>query len=123
MLASRSLFELAAAALGGATAGLLGSYAQQYASGSWPTGVVLGVLLAASVAVFVRAAVRSRWAGTASAVGWFAVVTLAAAPRHEGDLLVPGDGRGWSFLLLGALVQALAVAVPVDNHRRAVAAR
>ena len=123
MLASRSPFELAGAGAVGAVAGVLGSYAQQYRSGAWPTGVALGVLLAASVAVFVRTAVRSRWGGTASAFGWFAVVTLAAAPRREGDLLVPADGRGWSFLLLGALVQALAVALPLGRHRPVMAAR
>lgn len=123
MLASRSLPELAVALFAGATAGLLGSYAQQYAFAGWPVGVLLAVLLAASVAVLVRAAVRSRWGATASAVGWFVVVTLAAAPRREGDLVVAGDGRGWSFLLLGALVQGLAVAVQMGRRRHAVATR
>lgn len=123
MLAPRSPFELLAAVVAGATAGLLGGYAQQYTTGAWPTGVALGVLLAASVAVLVRASARSRWGGTASAFGWFAVVVLAAAPRREGDLVVAADARGWSFLLLGALVQALAVAVPVGGRRPAAAAR
>ncbi len=107
--------RLGAGLLAGAVAGVLGSCAQQLVVGAarLPVGVVLAVLLLGAVAVAVQAGARTRWGGAALALGWFAVVTLASSNRREGDVLVPGDARGWAFLLGGTAVLGLAVALPL----------
>lgn len=118
-MAVRTLAELGLALVAGAAAGVLGSYAQQYAIGGAPVGAVLGVLLAGCVTVAVRLGLGSRSAAVAATVGWFVVVTLASLPRREGDLLLPGDARGWGYLVGGSLVLGLGAVVP---HRPAAAA-
>ena len=118
--------RVGAALAAGAVAGVLGSCAQQYVVGParLPVGVLLAVLLLGAVAVAVQAGARTRWGGTALAVGWFAVVTTASSRRREGDVLVPGDTRGWAFLLAGTAVLGLAVALPLrPPARRPTAAR
>lgn len=119
--AARRLPDLVLAVVAGAVAGVLGSCAQQVVAGParLPVGLLLAVGLLASVAVLVTAALTSPWAGAGLAVGWFAVVVLAGTRRREGDLLVPADARGYGFLLAGAAV--LAVAVAVSLRRSAVA--
>lgn len=101
----------------GAVAGVLGGYAQQYVSGAsrWPVGVVLALALTAAVACLVQQGSVRRWSVLAMGLGWFAAVSLAASPREEGDLLVPGDVRGWSFLLGGTMVLGVALAVPTPG--------
>lgn len=115
MPAPRSLLELALALIAGTVVGVLGSYAQQYVLGSArvPAGAVLGVLLLAAAAVAVHLGLSARLGGAALALGWFVAVTLASSRRREGDVLVPSDTRGWSFLLGGVLVLGVAVALPL----------
>ena len=122
MLAPRTLLELTLALVLGAAAGLLGSYAQQYVVGSarWPVGVLLALGLTAATAAAVRTSRTERWACVAAAVGWFAVVAAAASRRREGDLIVPGDGRGWAFLLGGALVLGIVIALPAPRAQAVV---
>lgn len=115
MPAPRSLLELALALIAGTVVGVLGSYAQQYVLGSArvPAGAALGVLLLAAAAVAVHLGLSARLGGAALALGWFVAVTLASSRRREGDVLVPSDTRGWSFLLGGVLVLGVAVALPL----------
>ena len=118
--------RVGAALLAGVVAGVLGSCAQQYVVGAarLPVGVLLAVLLLGALAVAVQAGARTRWGGTGLAIGWFAAVTLASSRRREGDVLVPGDARGWAFLLGGTAVLGLAVALPLRSPaRRAAVAR
>jgi hypothetical protein len=117
----RGVSEPVLALCAGAVAGVLGSYAHRYgAAGSgWPAGVALALGLTAAVACLVHQGSAGRWSVLAMALGWFAAVTLAASPRDEGDLLVPGDGRGWSFLVGGTVVLGVALAVPGRAQARA----
>lgn len=121
MFAPRTVPELAFALVAGVIAGALGSYAQQYVVGGvrLPAGVALGLLLLAATTLVVHLGLHSRLGCTAVAVGWFAVVTMASSRRREGDVLVPGDARGWSFLLGGTAVLGLAIALQL--RRPAVA--
>lgn len=114
--------ELVLALAAGAVAGVLGGYAQQQVVGGeqWPVGVALGVGLIAGVAVLVRASSGTAWVVLPLALGWFAVVLLLASPRPEGDVIVPGDRRGWAFLLLGTVVLTVALLEPALRRRRAV---
>ncbi len=98
----------------GAVTGLLGGYAQRqvFGSGRLPVGVALGVGLVVSVTVLVRAASGTPWVVLPLALGWFAAVLAMASARPEGDLMIPGDGRGWAFLLLGTLVLTVALVQP-----------
>lgn len=109
MLATRTSLEVVLAATTGVLVGGLGSYGQHYVLGSsrLPAGVLLGVAVTGSAAVLVRAGLGSRASGPAFALGWLAVVLAASSPRREGDVLVPSDGRGWAFLVGGALVLGL----------------
>jgi len=115
----RSVVEPFLALCAGALAGALGGYAQRYVSGAsrWPAGVVLALLLTAAVAFLVHQGSAGRWSVLTMALGWFAAVGLAASPREEGDLLVPGDGRGWSFLLGGTVLLGVALAMPGRSAR------
>ena len=117
MLAPRTPIALALALVVGAVAGLLGSYAQQLIAGSgrWPVGVLLALVLTAAAAAAVRAGLSARGGCAATALGWFGVVSLAASRCREGDLIVPGDVKGWVFLLGGALVLGLAIALPAPR--------
>lgn len=51
----------------------------------------------------------SRLAAASPVLVWLAVVILAALPRPEGDLIVPGTLRGIGLLVLGALAGAYAL--------------
>lgn len=59
---------------------------------------------------------RSRVGALPSGIGWFATVLPLGASRPEGDLVVPGDGVGVAFLLVGAVAAAVAVGL-AGGHR------
>ena len=123
MLATRTSLEVVIAATTGALVGGLGSYAQHYVLGSarLPVGVLLGVAVTGSAAMTVRGALGSRASGPAFALGWLAVVLAASSPRREGDVVVPSDGRGWAFLVGGALVLGLTCIRPALRSKPALA--
>lgn len=116
---ARGVSELVLALAAGAVTGVLGGYAQQQVvgAGRLPVGVALGVALVVSVTVLVRASSTAPWVVLPLALGWFAAVLAMASPRPEGDLVVPGDGRGWAFLLLGTAVLAVALVDSVARRR------
>lgn len=70
---------------------------------SVPWGAVLGVGGSVVVSLGVGSLTRAAWPVAAYGIGWCAAVVLLLAGRPEGDYLVAGDGRGWGFLVGGAL--------------------
>ncbi len=79
-----------------------------------PLAVVANVLLA-------RLAARvTGWPAAAAVppVLWLAVVLLLAAPRAEGDLVVPGTLTGLVFLFAGTLAGAYGAATTITRRRR-----
>jgi hypothetical protein len=109
----RTAALLGAAAAGAATA-LLGTYAHLLVvgGGRWPAGLLLALLLTASVALTVRALPLPDGAAGALVVGWLVVVVLAMSRRREGDLLVVQNGRGLAWLGLGVVVLVGALVLP-----------
>jgi len=66
-------------------------------------------------------ALTVRWPELATAavppVLWLAVVLVLAAPRAEGDLVVPGTATGLGFLLAGAVAGAYGAASTIVRQR------
>jgi hypothetical protein len=56
-------------------------------------------------------------AGVLPPVLWLAVVLVLAAPRAEGDLIVPGTLTGLVFLFAGAVAGAYGAATTVTRGR------
>jgi hypothetical protein len=108
----RRLLAGAVAALGGLVAGLVGSFVHAATAYGVPVGLLSGLGL--SLAVFVTAGLttRSRGSVTCAALGWASVVLLLSVRRPEGDLVVPGTGLGYAWLLGGMVVTAAAVSWP-----------
>ena len=83
---------LVLAALAGAVAGVLGSFAHPDEVGALPVGLLLGLGL--SVAVFVTSGLLLGRAGAAAAAaGWLGTVLLMSSRRPEGDLAEGDLGR------------------------------
>jgi len=110
---ARTAAVLGAAAAGGVAA-LLGTYAHLVVvgGGRWPAGLLLALLLTASVALTVRALPLPAGAAGALVVGWLVVVVIAMSRRREGDLLVVQNGRGLAWLGLGLVVLVGALVLP-----------
>jgi hypothetical protein len=104
----------------GAVAGVLGAFvhAMSVEIGGVEIPVGLPLALGAAGAVFVLAGwlLRNRLAVLAPAVGWLIPVLVMAAPRAEGDLVVAGNLSGYLFLLGGATLIGLAIALPYGNR-------
>jgi hypothetical protein len=111
---------LAAAALAGAAAGLLGSFVHPLSVLGVPVGLLLALGLSAGVFV-TGGLLVGRPAAVAAAVGWVAVVLLLASPRPEGDLVVPASVTGYGWLLGGTLLAGCCVAVPYHRAPRRTA--
>ena len=109
---------LCGAAAAGAAAALLGTYAHLLVvgPGRWPAGLLLALLLTASVALTVRALPLPAGAAGALVTGWLVVVVLAMSRRREGDLLVVQNGRGLAWLGLGVVVLVGALVLPAGRR-------
>ena len=109
---------LCGAAAAGAAAALLGTYAHLLVvgPGRWPAGLLLALLLTASVALTVRALSLPSGAAGALVTGWLVVVVLAMSRRREGDLLVVQNGRGLAWLGLGVVVLVGALVLPAGRR-------
>jgi hypothetical protein len=79
-----------------------------------PAAVVGNVLLAKGMAWLTG----RRLAAVVPPVLWLVVVLALAAPRPEGDLVVPGTLAGLAFLFLGATAGGLAAASVIMPRRR-----
>lgn len=104
------LLLYAAAALGGAAAGLLGSFVHPLRLVGLPVGLVLGLGLSAAAFAAARAATAGRAGVGVAALGWAVPVLALSAPRPEGDLVIPATGLGYAWLLGGLALAAAAVA-------------
>lgn len=105
MLARLTAYAFAAVA--GVVAGVLGSFAQGYTTDGLPTGLLAGLGLLGAVLVTAGTLTRSRGGVLVAGGGWLLTVLLLAAPRPEGDLIVPGTGLGYAWLLGGMVVVGL----------------
>jgi hypothetical protein len=108
----RRVLPGAVAALGGLLAGVLGSFVHAVRVAGFPVG--LPAALALCLAVFLATGLASRRRGPVAlaALTWLAVVVLLSARRPEGDIVVPGTGLGYAWLLGGTVAAALAVSLP-----------
>lgn len=104
------------AALGGAAAGLLGSFAHPLRLTGLPVGLVLGLVLSGVVFTAARTVSRARSAVGAAALGWCVPVLLLSARRPEGDLVIPATGLGYAWLLGGLGLAAVSVARRPSRH-------
>lgn len=96
----------------GAVGGVLGSFVHPLRPGGLPLGLLGALALTAAGCAAARLLAGSRSGGAAAALGWLAPVLLLSAPRPEGDLVVPGTGAGYAWLVGGTVVAGLAVAWP-----------
>jgi hypothetical protein len=78
-----------------------------------PVSIVLAVAGNAVLPRLALAAAGRKAAALLPPVLWLAVVFVFAAPRPEGDLIVPGTWSGLAFLFLGALGGAYGAAMAV----------
>lgn len=110
-----------ATALALSVAALLAVVAHQatWGPGGWPVGVVLAVALTGAVALLLRAWGVGLAARAVGLLTWLGVTFVAAAQRPEGDVLVPGNARGYAFLVAGFAVLAAAFTVPGGRAVRA----
>jgi hypothetical protein len=81
---------------------------------SVPAAMLGNVLLARAIARFTA----RRATALLPPVLWLVVVLVLAAPRPEGDLVVPGSLTGLAFLFLGATAGALGAASTIAPGRR-----
>jgi hypothetical protein len=89
-------------------------------TGRWPLPVsavaaVVGNVLLARLIVAVTG---WRPAALLPPVLWLVVVLAFAAPRAEGDLIVPGTWPGLAFLFLGTIAGAYGAASSIAPRRR-----
>ena len=70
-----------------------------------------------AAAALARLLVPHRLGAGVPFLGWLAMVLLLGTAKPEGDVVVPGDVRGTTFLVAGAIVGALALA-PRQSRKR-----
>lgn len=100
---------LVLAALLGVVVGVVSAFqALRTVHGIW-VGVGFAVIAAAALSFGLARATRASGAPVAATVGWMAAVLYLSTGRPEGDVVVPGSGQGYAFLLLGVLALALGI--------------
>lgn len=105
------------AGLAGAGAGLLGSFIHAAAATVLPLGLMCALGLSLGIFLTAGALARARTGTAAAVMGWLLPVLLLSTPRPESDLVVPGSGLGYAWLLGGALLAGLSFTVPYADHR------
>ena len=103
-----------AAALAGATAGVLGTFVHPLEIGWVPVGLVVGLALSGSVVVTARL-LGGRSAAAAAALGWLVVVLVLAGQRPEGDLVVANNVAGQVWLFVGAALVGACIVLPLGR--------
>lgn len=102
----------------GAVVGTLSAFeALRLVGGVW-VGVLLGVLVAAALSFGLAHALRGPAGPIAATGGWVLAVVYLASGRPEGDVVVPGSGQGYAFLLLGVAAMALGIREGTRVQRR-----
>lgn len=102
----------------GAVLGVLGAFLNAATPLGVPVGPVLAVVGNLAAGVLGTRGLGRRLGGTLPGVGWFTVVAVLGSLRAEGDLVVQGDGRGVTFIVVGALAAAAAL-LPGTGRPRA----
>jgi hypothetical protein len=88
--------------------------------GTWPLPICVPLAIAGNV-VFARLMAQSTGSGPTALIPgvlWLGVVLIFAAPRAEGDLIVPGTATGTAMLFLGALAAAFGAGSAILPGRR-----
>ena len=104
------------AVVGGLACGLLGSFVHGYRFHGWPLGLIAALGLLLSVLVTSGLLAGTRAGAAVAAVCWLAMVVLLSSPRPEGDLIVPGSGLGYAWLLGGMVVGVVGVLWPYPSR-------
>jgi hypothetical protein len=106
----------------GAVLGVLGAFLNDVVPRVLGIGLPVGPILAAvgnlTAGLLGTLGTGSRLGGALPGLGWFAVVAVLGSLRAEGDLIVPGDGRGVTFIVVGALAAGLALLPGAEKVRR-----
>jgi len=105
------------AVVAGGLFGAIGTVTHQDGAAAFPYGVVLALLLVATLLVGVRLLFGSRVVGVAAAVGLLGAVAILSLPGSGGSALIPANGPGyaWSF---GPTVIAVFVLAWPRVHQR-----
>lgn len=112
MLAAVRVLAHLLALLAGAAAGVLGSFTFAYTKASMPVGLLVALFLCLAVFVTAGMALKSRGAAAIATAGWLAIVGLLSMNGPGGDLVVPATTLGYAWLLVGAVVAGLSLALP-----------
>lgn len=88
----------------GAAVGLFSAFAHAQRTGGLTIGVPVTIAAHAGLVVASGVLLRSRLAAGMPALGWMISVLIFAQPRDEGDLVVPADAPGMTYLLAGLVV-------------------
>lgn len=83
-----------------------------------PVSIVLAVLVNLSAPWVMVRVTGSRPTGFVPVVVWLVVALVFSSSGPGGDVVVPGDWQGISFLLAGAAAAAIGVAIAVPTRRR-----
>lgn len=106
----------------GLTLGLFGSFlvpaAPDIFARNLSYAVPFVIVTNPAAAALARLLVPHRLGAGVPFLGWLAMVLLLGTARPEGDVVVPGDVRGTSFLVAGAIAGALALAPRQPGKRR-----
>jgi hypothetical protein len=78
-----------------------------------PYGLVLALLGLAAVLWLAHSGSDSRLSLIVVAAGWLLPVVALTQSRPAGDLVIPGDARGLTFLFGGVVLVGLALGIPV----------
>ena len=88
--------------------------------GHWlPLGVLLAVTLTGAVALLLRAVGVPLLARVAAVVGWLAVALGLSGGRPGGDVLIPANARGYTWLGVGFVVLLVVLVLPGRRPRPA----
>lgn len=83
-----------------------------------PVSIVLAVLVNLSAPWVMVRVTGIRPAGFVPGLLWLVVALVFSSSGPGGDVVVPGDWQGISFLLAGAAAAAIGVVIAVPTHRR-----
>ncbi len=110
---SRAVSALVSAVVGAVVAAV-GTAVHQLVVGAqrWPAGLAAALALTTLWGLLLGRRPGPAVARTAGVLGWAVVVLLVSTPRPEGDVLVPGNGRGYAWMFAGLVLLVATVVLP-----------